>query len=132
MKRAVIVQSYKIKTRITDENTFYIFDILKKNIKERDKEKFQYKGETSNFFILNEKKIANTGNTAFYKFNKEFYQIKFHDSKLRISSAETPKDFKKYDTLATLDSLIFQSENNLLFITYEINGKITEQVINLK
>ena len=39
MKRAVIIQNYKAKVKTSGENTLYLFDILKKNIKERDREK---------------------------------------------------------------------------------------------
>ena len=132
MKRAVILQNYKAKARITGENTFYLFDILKKNIKERDKAKFLYKGKNSNFFIINNTEISDTGSSVLYKSGGEFYLIKFNKPKLLISSAETPENFKKHDTVASLSSLEFHTKNNILFITYEINGNITEQVINLK
>ena len=44
MKRIIIIQNYKTKVRTAGENTLYLFDVLKKNIKERDKEKFLYNG----------------------------------------------------------------------------------------
>ena len=132
MKRAVIIQNYKAKVKTSGENTLYLFDILKKNIKERDREKFLYKGKSSDFFIMNENEIFDTGNSVLYKSGKEFYLIKFSNMKLLVSSAETPNGFKKHDTLANLDSLVFRINNDLLFVTYEINGNKTEQVINLK
>ena len=132
MKRAVIIQNYKTMVRTAGENTIYLFDILKKNIKERDKEKFLYKGKNSNFFIINENEVSDTGNSLLYRTGGEFYLMKFSKSKLLISSGQTPENFKKYDTLAKLDSLTFQTKNDLLLIICEINGNITEQVINLK
>ena len=81
---------------------------------------------------MNENEIFDTGNSVLYKSGKEFYLIKFSNMKLLVSSAETPNGFKKHDTLANLDSLVFRIKNDLLFVTYEINGNKTEQVINLK
>ena len=132
MKRIVIIQNYKTKVRTAGENTLYLFDVLKKNIKERDKEKFLYKGKKSNFFIINENGVSDTGNSLLYKADGEFYLIKFNKPKLLISSSQTPESFKKYDTLAKLDSLVFRTKNDLLLIIFEINGNTTEQVINLK
>ena len=132
MKRAVINQNYKNKVRVNGENTLYILDILKKNIKERDKENFLYKGKNSDIFIINENIISSVGNSVLYKSGGEFYLIKFNKPKLLISSSQTPEGFRRYDNLAFLDSLEFQIRNSILFVKYEINGNITEQVINLK
>ena len=132
MKRAVIIQNYKTAVRTTGENTLYLFDILKKSIKERDKEKFLYKGKNSNFFIINENEVSDVGNSLLYRTGGEFRLMKFSKSKLLISSGQTPENFKKHDTLAKLNSLTFQTKNDLLLIIYEINGNTTEQVINLK
>ena len=132
MKRAVIIQNYKTKVRITGENTLYLLDVLKKNIKEREKEEFLYKGKNSNFLIINGDTISDIGDSVLYKSEGEFFLIKFTKPKLLISSAETPEGFKRHDTLAILDLVEFRIKNNILFIIYEINGSITEQVINLK
>ena len=132
MKRIIIIQNYKTAVSTAGENTLYLFDVLKKNIKERDKEKTLYKGKNSNFFIINGNGISDTGSSLLYKAGGEFYLIKFSKPKLLISSSQTPESFKKYDTLAKLDSLVFQAKNDLLLIIYEINGSTTEQVINLK
>lgn len=132
IKRAALIQSYKTRVRTAGENTFYFFDMIKKNIKERDKETFLYKGKNSDFFIINNNEISNTGDTVLYRSKGQFYQIKFFDGKFLISSAETPGNFKKNDTLAVLDLVTFQAENELLFITYKINKKIIRQVINIK
>ena len=132
IKRAALIQSYKTRVRTASENTFYFFDMIKKNIKERDKETFLYKGKNSDFFIINNNEISNTGDTVLYRSKGQFYQIKFFDGKFLISSAETPGNFKKNDTLAVLDLVTFQAENELLFITYKINKKIIRQVINIK
>ncbi|MCP1226619.1 hypothetical protein [Sebaldella sp. S0638] len=132
MKRAVIIQNYKNKVRVNSENTLYILDILKKNIKERDKENFLYKEKNSNIFIINENIISSVGNSILYKSGGEFYLIKFNKPKMLISSAKTPEGFLRHDNLAFLDSLEFQIRNSILFVKYEINGNITEQVINLK
>lgn len=132
MKKAVIIQNYKSKVRINGENTFYLLDVLKKNIKERNKEKFLYKGKSSDFFIINGSEISNVGNSILYKNNEEFFLIKFSKPRLLISSSKTLQSFKKHNTLAKLDSLAFQAKNDMLLITYKINGSLTEQVINLK
>ena len=132
MKRIVIIQNYKTKVRTAGENTLYLFDILKKNIKERDKEEFSYKGKNSDFFIINENEVSDIGSSLLYKTDGEFHLIKFSKPKLLISSSQTPESFKKHDTLAKLDSLVFQTKNDLLLVIYEINGNTAEQVINLK
>ena len=51
MKRAVLIQDYKDKSRSAGENTRYIFDLFKKNIKEREKEFFSYNGKNLNIFV---------------------------------------------------------------------------------
>ena len=132
MKRIIIIQNYKTKVRTAGENTLYLFDILKKNIKERDKEEFSYKGKNSDFFIINENEVSDIGSSLLYKTDGEFHLIKFSKPKLLISSSQTPESFKKHDTLAKLDSLVFQTKNDLLLVIYEINGNTAEQVINLK
>ena len=132
MKRIIIIQNYKTTVRTAGENTLYLFDILKKNIKERDKEEFSYKGKNSDFFIINENEVSDIGSSLLYKTDGEFHLIKFSKPKLLISSSQTPESFKKHDTLAKLDSLVFQTKDDLLLIIYEINGSTTEQVINLK
>ena len=90
------------------------------------------KEKKSNFFIINENGVSDTGNSLLYKADGEFYLIKFNKPKLLISSSQTPESFKKYDTLAKLDSLVFRTKSDLLLIIFEINGNTTEQVINLK
>ena len=132
MKRIIIIQNYKTTVRTAGENTLYLFDILKKNIKERDKEEFSYKGKNSDFFIINENEVSDIGSSLLYKTDGEFHLIKFSKPKLLISSSQTPENFKKHDTLAKLDSLVFQTKNDLLLVIYEINGNTAEQVINLK
>ncbi len=132
MKRIIIIQNYKTTVRTAGENTLYLFDILKKNIKERDKEEFSYKGKNSDFFIINENEVSDIGSSLLYKTDGEFHLIKFSKPKLLISSSQTPESFKKHDTLAKLDSLVFQTKNDLLLVIYEINGNTAEQVINLK
>ena len=132
MKRIIIIQNYKTTVRTAGENTLYLFDVLKKNIKERDKEEFSYKGKNSNFFIINENEVSDIGSSLLYKTDGEFHLIKFSKPKLLISSSQTPESFKKHDTLAKLDSLVFQTKNDLLLVIYEINGNTAEQVINLK
>ena len=132
MKRIIIIQNYKTTVRTAGENTLYLFDVLKKNIKERDKEEFSYKGKNSDFFIINENEVSDIGSSLLYKTDGEFHLIKFSKPKLLISSSQTPESFKKHDTLAKLDSLVFQTKDDLLLIIYEINGSTTEQVINLK
>ena len=118
MKRIIIIQNYKTTVRTAGENTLYLFDILKKNIKERDKEEFSYKGKNSDFFIINENEVSDIGSSLLYKTDGEFHLIKFSKPKLLISSSQTPESFKKHDTLAKLDSLVFQTKNDLLLVIY--------------
>lgn len=130
LKRILLIQNYKVKTLIISENSLSIFDILKKHIKERDRENFIYNNKKGNIFITNDKNTDNKG--IIYKIDNIYYQIKFQKPKVLISSANEIHGFKRWETLMKLDSINFNLKNKLLIITYKIEDKIIEQVINIR
>ncbi len=52
LKRVLIIQNYKSKTLVISENEMNITDLVRKRIKERDKDLFSYDGKKSNLFII--------------------------------------------------------------------------------
>ena len=51
LKRVLIIQNYKSKTLTISENEMNITDLLRKRIKERDKELFSFDGKKADLFL---------------------------------------------------------------------------------
>ena len=132
LKRVLIIQNYKSKTLIISENEMNITDLLRKRIKERDKELFSFDGKKADLFLIKDNKLNDNGDEILLKYENKFNGLKYKDHKLLISSGEGLGDFKKWDTLAKLDNLNFVLKNDLLIVTYLIKDNKIDEVINLK
>ena len=100
MKRAVIIQNYKNKVMVNAETTLYILDILKKNIKESDKENFLYKGKNSDIFIINENIISSVGNSVLYKSGGASSLLTPTKPQKQKTKTKKPKGYRRHDNLA--------------------------------
>ncbi len=132
LKRVLIIQNYKSKTLTISENEMNITDLLRKRIKERDKELFSFDGKKADLFLIKENKLNDNGDEILLKYENKFNALKYKDHKLLISSGENLGDFKKWDTLAKLDNLNFLLKKDLLIINYLIKDNKIDEVINLK
>lgn len=130
LKRVLLIQNYKGKIIIINENSLNVFEVLKKHIKERDRENFTYNNEKGNIFVINDKNINSAG--IIYKNDNVYYQIKFRKPKVLISSADEINGFKRWETIMKLENINFNLKDELLIITYNAEGKITDQVINIR
>lgn len=129
LKRVLIIQNYKSKTLSANENSYYILDVIKENIKNRNMEDFSYKNMKNNIFILNNNNLEKS---LLYRTDNTYTQIKFKYPKLLISNSDELNNFKKWSTLAQLDNINFYLKENILIITYDIENKKIEQVVNIK
>lgn len=132
LKRILIVQKYEVKTYSISENQMNIADLLRKRIKERDKNFFSYNGEKANLFLIKNNKITDNGDEILLKYENKFHALKFKDNKLLISSAENLGEFKRWDVLAKLENLNLLLKKDLLILTYLKKNKKIDEVINIK
>lgn len=132
LKRILIIQKYEFKTFSISENQMNITDLLRKRIKERDKNLFFYNGKKANFFLIKDNKIIDNGNEILLKYENKFHSLKFKDNKLLISSAEDLGEFKRWEVLAKLENLDFLLKKDLLILSYLKKNKKIDEVINIK
>ncbi|MBP9477991.1 MAG: hypothetical protein KBF12_05160 [Sebaldella sp.] len=132
LKRILIIQKYEFKTFSISENQMNITDLLRKRIKERDKNLFFYNEKKANLFLIKDNKIIDNGNEILLKYENKFHSLKFKDNKLLISSAENLGEFKRWEVLARLENLNFLLKKDLLILSYLKKKKKIDEVINIK
>lgn len=124
LKEIVIIENYKKNSYRSDETVNIILDKVIKDIKERDKAKFYYRGDKKNIHL--------NGESIVYKKDKIIYKLDIINNGIYISDGKKASELGKRSNLSRYSEINWELIDDLLIINVVENGKTIQKVLNVK